>query len=431
MTALAFKVDSAPDVFRDDFARHAASLPGAHLAWLATRRKSAFAAFAKTGTPTRRVEAWKYTDLANALEGELPPAPRHDGPVPDHGVFGEEGARVLLVNGFVHSVHDGYGLEIVDLSRIDAATPDWVSGHLGLMAAGEDQLLGAVSLALMRSGVGIRVRGTHRLHLDFVNLARASMSHARVLIVVERGASLRLLESHLGDSDAAFANLGIELVLEQGAQVEHIRVQSEAAETLHVSSLAASMGRDARYRALYCAVGGKLSRLDAVVRLAETGSEAQLHNVAILKSGIADITTVVDHVAAHTTSRQLFKSVVGGRGRSVSQGRVVVRPGAVKSDSHQLFKALLLSPRAEADAKPELEIFADDVACGHGTAIGDLDPDALFYLRARGIPEAEAKSLLIHAFLADAIEGFGDDALRQALIERLDAALASLGQAEP
>jgi Fe-S cluster assembly protein SufD len=153
--------------------------------------------------------------------------------------------------------------------------------------------------------------------------------------------------------------------------------------------------------------------------------------VAILNNGVADITTVMDHAAAHTTSRQLFKSVVGGRGRSVNQGRVAVRPGAVKSDSHQLFKALLLSPRAEADAKPELEIFADDVACGHGTAIGDLDADALFYLRSRGIPEAEAKSLLIHAFLADAMEGFGDDGIRQTLTERLDAALVSIGQAEP
>src|SRR4029079_14047357 len=131
------------------------------------------------------------------------------------------------------------------------------------------------------------------------------------------------------------------------------------------------------------------------------------------------------HAAPHTTSRQLFKSVVGGRGRSVAQGRVRVREGAVKSDSHQLFKALLLSPRAEADAKPELEIFADDVICGHGTAIGALDADAMFYLRARGIPEDEAKGLLIRAFLDDAMEGFADEAVHGALTARVDASLAS------
>jgi Fe-S cluster assembly protein SufD len=166
------------------------------------------------------------------------------------------------------------------------------------------------------------------------------------------------------------------------------------------------------------------------MKLAAEGAHATLHNIAFLNGGIADITTVMDHAAPHTTSRQLFKSVVGGRGRSVNQGRVSVRKGALKSDSHQLFKALLLSPRAEADAKPELEIFADDVICGHGTAIGALDADALFYLRTRGIPEDEAKGLLIRAFLEDAIEGFADQAVHDVLASRVDAALASLEQVE-
>jgi Fe-S cluster assembly protein SufD len=431
MTALAFKREM-PDAFVNDFAKHATSLPGAELGWLDIRRTAAMAAFAKTGTPTRRVEAWKYTDLANAIDGDFPIAPRHGQDVPLHGFFAEAGARVLLVNGFVHRVENAQGMEIVDLSRLDAGAPDWVRDHLGLMAAGDDQILGAASLALMRGGVAIRVRGASTLHLDFVNLVRASVAHARVLIVVEEGASLRLLESHAGhEPDAGLANLGIELVLKQSARLEHVRLQSEAANALHVTSLAANIARDAHYDALYCALGARLSRLDVGVHLAESGAQARLNNIAVLHSGIADITTVMDHAAAHTTSRQLFKSVVGGRGRSVKQGRVAVRPGAVKSDSHQLFKALLLSNHAEADAKPELEIFADDVACGHGTAIGDLDADALFYLRARGIPEAEAKSLLIHAFLAGVMEGFADEAVRQTLTVHLDAALESLGQAAP
>jgi Fe-S cluster assembly protein SufD len=125
----------------------------------------------------------------------------------------------------------------------------------------------------------------------------------------------------------------------------------------------------------------------------------------------------------------LFKSVVCGHGRSVAQGRVTVREGAVKSDSHQLFKAILLSPRAEADAKPELEIFADDVICGHGTAIGALEADALFYLRARGIPETEARGLLIRAFLEETMQGFADETIHAALWTRLDTALATIGNA--
>src|SRR6185503_19585561 len=224
---------------------------------------------------------------------------------------------------------------------------------------------------------------------------------------------------------------GMELVLKPGAKLEHIRLQREAPSALHVESIGGTLARDAEYRALYAALGARLSRADVRLILSEPGAHATLNNVAVLNAGIADTTTVMDHASPHTISRQLFKSVMSGQGRAVNQGRVTVREGAVKSDSHQLFKALLLGPRAEADAKPELEIFADDVVCGHGTAIGALDADALFYLRARGIPEAEAKGLLIRAFLEDAMQGFGDETIHDALWRALDRRLASLDRAEP
>ena len=243
--------------------------------------------------------------------------------------------------------------------------------------------------------------------------------------MIEDNASLQLLESHVGEA-SGLSNLGIELVLKSGARLDHVRLQTGAPSALHVTSLGATLSRDAQYRALYAALGGKLARLDANIKLTGPGAEANLRSVAALGEGIADITTVMDHASPHTTSRQLFKNVVGGRGRAVTQGRVTVREGAVKSDSHQLFKALLLSPRAEADAKPELEIFADDVICGHGTAIGALDADALFYLRARGIPEREARGLLIRAFLEEVLDGFAVPAVHAVLWERLDAALAAL-----
>jgi len=215
-----------------------------------------------------------------------------------------------------------------------------------------------------------------------------------------------------------------------GAKLEHVRLQAEAPSVRHVTSIGARLGRGAEYRALYAALGAHLSRLDVRIRLEGEGAQANLRNIAAPHMGNADITTVMDHASPHTTSRQLFKSVVGGAGKSVNQGRVLVREGAVKSDSHQLFKSLLLSPRAECDAKPELEIFADDVLCGHGTAIGALDDDALFYLRSRGIPEPEAKELLIQAFLEDAIGDFVDPAVHSALWRRLDGALKIMGQTE-
>ena len=432
MTALAFKREPEPNLFQDDFARNSASLPGAELGWLDVKRRAAMNAFAKTGVPTRRVEAWKYTDLANALQGDLEPAKIFNGTVDAGKRLAEHAdSEILLVNGFLHGATQSAGVEIVDLAKLDAQSPDWVKDHLGMMAAGAGQPLGAVSLGLMRGGVALRVRGDKTLNLDFVNQAggKAQASHTRVLIVVEEGASLRLFETHSGEGTTqTLANIGMELAMKPRAKVEHIRLQAEAASTLHLTSLGATLSQDCEYRALYAAVGARLSRLDIEMSLRASGARATLHSVAVLDSGIADVTAVMDHAAAHTTSRQLFKSVVGGRGRCVNQGRVSVRKGAVKSDSHQLFKALLLSPRAEVDAKPELEIFADDVVCGHGTAIGALDADALFYLRARGIPEGEAKNLLIRAFLADAIAGFGSEAVHDALWKRLDAALESLEQ---
>jgi Fe-S cluster assembly protein SufD len=432
MTALAIRQPLEPDVIQDDFAAHSASLPGAGLAWLDKRRAEAMAAFASTGVPTRRVEAWKYTDLSVSIGEGLAPASRYRDPVRGTGAFAEiPGSRIVFVSGFFDTVQGSEtGVETIDLSVIDSSTPGWVKDHLGRLAADREQPLGAASLALMRSGAAIRVQAPNAaLHLDFLNPARRGdfVSHTRVLIVIEEGASLRLLESHTGEgTDRTLANLGFEFVLMPGAKLEHLRLQAEAPSVRHVTSIGARLGRAAEYRALYAALGAHLSRVDVRIRLEGERAEANLRSVAAPHAGIADITTVMDHASKHTTSRQLFKSVVGGTGRSVNQGRVLVREGAVKSDSHQLFKALLMSPRAECDAKPELEIFADDVVCGHGTAIGTLDDNALFYLRSRGVPQPEAKALLTRAFLEEAIEDFVDPAVHDALWRRLDVALGSI-----
>jgi len=437
MTALALKQAPEPDLFRDDFAAHGPSLPGAGLPWLDKRRAQAMAAYAATGVPTRRVEAWKYTDLAVSLAETLTPASRVRVKAKSAGPFADiPGTRVTFVGGFLHAIEGSdSGIDAADLSTIDAKTPGWVRDHLGLLASGSEQPLGAASLALMRSGAAVRVRSPNAtLHLDFLNPSRRAdvVSHARVLIVVEQGASLRLLESHSGDgADQSLANVGMELVLLPGARLEHVRLQTEAPSVRHVTSLGARLERSAEYRALYAAVGSHLARHDIRMRLEGEGAVADLRSIAVVDTGIADITTVMDHAIGHTTSRQLFRNVVGGSGRAVNQGRVLVREGAMKSDSYQLFKSLLLSPRAECDAKPELEIFADDVVCGHGTAIGALDEDALFYLRSRGIPEPEAKELLIRGFLEEAIGDFADPAVHAALWRRLDAALTTIGKAQP
>ena len=435
-------LDPKTSLFCEDFSANAADLPGAELSWLNMRRSAAIDAFAQTGMPTRHIETWKFTDLAAVVEGDLEPATsclaRQEETDAITGILPlSRATQITLVNGYLHLIGGtelSKFVDVVDLAQLSVRTPEWVEKHLGLHASAADQALGAASLALMRGGVAIRVRANAKdlpsLHVNFVNPVRGHglMSHSRVLLILEEGASLDLLETHTGaGEDQLFANLGMEIVLHRTAQLNHSRFQEESGRTLHVTSIGAVLSRDAKYRALIANLGGRMSRVDMNIQLAEPGADAVVRSITALNGEAhADVTTVIDHVAPHTTSRQLFKSVLGARARSVSQGKVTVRKGAVKSDSHQLFKALLLGLRAEADAKPELEIFADDVVCGHGTAIGALDADALFYLCSRGIPENEARSLLVRAFLEDAIDGFAEGEIHDALWQRIDRALGSI-----
>jgi Fe-S cluster assembly protein SufD len=328
MTVLALKPVADADLFQEDFAANASRLPGAGQDWLDKKRAAALHAFRETGMPTRRVEAWKYTDLAQAIEGQLQPAERFDGPVRSTTPFAAIGGTdLLLVNGFLQdgdkpAAEDG--IDIFDLAKVGPKTPDWVKNNFGLLAAGRGQPLGAASLALMRGGVALRVRSSNAtVRLNFVNVAREfdQVSHGRVMIVVEANASLRLLESHTGEGTAqSLANLGMELKLQDGAKLEHIRLQAEAQNALHIASIGASLERNASYRALYAGLGGQISRVDVEVQLNGPGAQANLHSVAASNSGISDVTTVMDHAKPHTTSRQLFKSIVGGRGRSGESG---------------------------------------------------------------------------------------------------------------
>ena len=327
MSEAALHVDPKTGLFHTDFAANGADLPGAGLDWLDARRGKAMKAFAKTGIPTRRVEAWKYTDLAAVLRSDLEPATPFRGRAAKSAALadpfaGVSGPRLVLFNGFLYRGPDKAPkepeeLEIVDLGRLGRETPDWVKENLGMTASGADQTLGAASLALMRGGVAVRVSRTPPapLHLNFVNPARGAglMSQSRVLIVLEEDASLDLIETHVGEGEEQLlANLGIEIVLKKNARLNHVRLQAEADAVLHVASVGARLAANAHYHALFVALGARLSRADMNIKLAEPGAEANLRCVSVLgEPAHADVTTVMDHAAPHTLSRQLFKSVVG------------------------------------------------------------------------------------------------------------------------
>ena len=332
--------------------------------------------------PTRRVEEWKYSDLARAL-GEAG--------------FGEDSARAVL-----DAV--SAGVEVFDLDEPNR--PQWVTAYYGKLPT---NAVSAVSLAKARGGIALRVLKNKiieaPLHLDF-----AGAGHVRVLLVLEEGAALTLMERN---DPAGNRNAGVEIVLGTNARLDHVRL-APVSDAVQVEEISMRLARDARYYAHFASFGAKLSRLELAVALDGEYAEINLSGVSVLGDGKhADVTTTVTHAVGPTQSSQLFKKVAAGKSQAVYQGKVAVAKGANGVDSRQTAKALLLSPLAEADLKPELEILADDVKCAHGAAVGDLDADSLFYLRARGLPEKEARHLLIHAFLEDVVGAITNTDLRE------------------
>jgi Fe-S cluster assembly protein SufD len=356
------------------------------------RREQAAAHFRARGVPSRRVEDWKYSDLAKAL-GEI--------------VLSEDTASWKL--GALPA-----GVEMFDLA--DANAPDWVKARLGSL---KENTLSAASLAYANGGVALRVTGAVETPVTIEFFGKGNL---RALVVLEKSAELTLVESLSGGEQR---NVGIEIVLGQNAKLHHVRLAPLAAGAIQIEEVAMTVAQDAVYTAHYASFGGKLSRLELDIALEGANAQAHLSGVCVLHGDShADITTRMTHAVGHTQSTQLFKKVAGGKSRAVYQGKVIVSPGAVGADSRQSAKALLLGNQAEADLKPELEIFADDVKCAHGAAVGDLDADSLFYLRARGIPEDDARDLLIHAFLEDAMGGIARDELRDQVRALVNEALA-------
>jgi Fe-S cluster assembly protein SufD len=345
---------------------------------LADRKAEAAAILNSHGVPHRRIEEWKYSDLKSVL--------------------GEAGIGNVFAEWLVESLPAG--VEMFDLAQPNP--PAWVAAHFGHAT---QNVMSAASLSLSAGGAAFRVPKGAAIE-DPLKLDFTGPGHVRALLVLEEGASLSLFE---GAAPATFRNVGFEIVIGAGASLEHVRISPASAEAVLVEEANVRIAAGGRYRAHFAGFGAKLSRMELEIALEGAGANAHLSGVSVLDGKRhSDVTTHVIHRHGDTASTQLFKHVAGGQGRAVYQGRVTVAKGANGSDSVQTAKALLLGEMAEADLKPELEIFADDVKCAHGAAVGDLDADSLFYLRARGIPESQARGLLLHAFLEDAVAQIAD-----------------------
>jgi Fe-S cluster assembly protein SufD len=394
---------------------------------IARLREDAFRQFEMRGLPHRRVEEWKYTDLRAHLREVSPPAPPPDAAAKERA----RGARDLLVALDCRRlvfVDGTFAPELSDLSAEDGLTigslaealargDALVAGHVGQTFATDDVAV-ALNTALMGDGAVIRIaRGAalrRPIHLVFAcGSDRPSSAFIRSLVVMEAGAAATIVESH--DSGDSQVNTALELVVGDGAQVSYFKITR--ARALHVASLLASVGAGATFKTFAYTSDSNVVRNQSFVTFAGEHTHGALRGVSLLRGKEhVDTTLLIEHAAGHCESREQFKSVLDDEAHGVFQGKIVVRPRAQKTDAKMMTRSLLLSDHAEADNKPELEIFADDVVCGHGATTSAPDDNLKFYLMSRGIPEKEAEALLIQAFIGEVIEEIDDEGIRDALM---------------
>ena len=282
-----------------------------------------------------------------------------------------------------------------------------IEAHLGRIAGFEKSSFSALNTAFLEDGVFVLVpRGAvveEPIHLVFLSEAdgEPSVSNPRVLILAEANSQARIIESHLGRG-TYFSNAVTEIACGDGAVLEHYKLQRESVSAFHVQTLAAAQGRAARFDSHNFCLGAALARTDIDVLFQAEGGECSLNGLFVTAgTQHIDNHTLVDHAKPHCTSRQFYKGILDGKSRGVFHGKVIVRPDAQKTDAIQTNKNLLLSREALVNSTPALEILADDVKCKHGSTIGQLDAAALFYLRARGIAEEDARAMLTYGFAAD------------------------------
>ena len=386
----------------------------------ARQRLAAAEAFRRAGLPGgtagRREEAWKYTSLRPVAEAAFhePVDARIDGGALRARLPRIDAPRIVFVDGRFRPDLSAPPTALQFTRFADAAV-------FGMLARPDSEPMVALNTMLAEDGASLSVaEGTDAGMLVLVSLTTdapgASVAfHPRHAIRLAAGARLTLLEMSLGDG-AYLHNPVTEVHVGDDATFTHVRLQNESPAAFHLSTVYAEIAGRGSYDSFALNLGARVARTEVHARLIAARGTAHLNGAQLL-GGVqhADFTTVVQHDAPSCVSRQTVKNVLAGRSRGVFQGRIEVARAAQKTDGYQMNQALLLSPDAEIDTKPELEIFADDVKCSHGATVGELDADQLFYLRSRGIPEAQARSMLVRAFLADSLDVVTHDGIRAVL----------------
>jgi Fe-S cluster assembly protein SufD len=408
-------------------------------AWLGELRSAAFQWVTEHGFPTAKDEAWKYTRVTPILETSFQPAkPGASRGLSDASIeqlIGDYGGpRLVFVNGYFAA----------EFSVLEALPPDTQVTHFATLLRADSgtleapfahafrtqpQAFTALNAALAEDGALVQIPAhttvEEPIHLVFLSDPGATplMTHPRALVLMGAGSRATLVESHVGSgAEVYLSNSVSEVVLDADAALEHYRVQNESTAAFHVALLSVRQAQGSHFAAHSIALGAALARQEVRIMLEGPDAEVALNGLYLPRgTQHLDNQTTIEHLAPRCTSRELYKGVIDDRGHGIFDGRIIVRPGAMKTDASQTNKNLLLSQLAQANTQPRLEIFADDVKCAHGAAVGQLDEQAVFYLRSRGIPLAAARSLLIYGFVREMLELIHLEPLR-AHVERLVAA---------
>ncbi|MCB1495307.1 MAG: Fe-S cluster assembly protein SufD [Bauldia sp.] len=415
----------AEETLAAEFAAARDALPGGER--VRERRDAAFSLFERFGLPHRRVEAWKYTDLRALLRTAAPLAgpatPDLLAPVAeDDPIAGLDRAQLVVANGV-------YRPELSDLDGVEGVTVEALADvaknapdRIGRLFEDSDDVVMALNTALFAGGVYVKVAADAKparpLEVVYLTAAAEPVSVVcRSVVEVGANASMRLIESFRGPAGIAYqVNALTELDIGLGAKVTWSRVQTESEAAQHLASFVARVAGNATLDHLAVNRGAALSRWQGFVMIEGRGARTGFYGATMLAgTEHGDNALVVRHVAPDSTSTELFKNVVDGRATGAFQGMIAVERDAQKTDAKMMTRALLLSDEAQFASKPELEIFADDVRCGHGATAGDIDQTMLFYLMSRGLPRKEAERLLIESFLDEAIDAIDDEPVAEAL----------------
>ena len=426
------------DRYVADFRAFAGNGAGGAPSWLKEIREDAIARFAQLGFPTTKQEAWRFTSVAPIAETRFVRAPRSEVPISESRVErlllrGAAGPRAVFVDGrHAPALSSRVGLpQAVEAGSLAAALgagggSELARAHLARHAAWRESPFAALNTAFLLDGAFVHIPAgvalEQPLELLFISTDQSlgpAVTHPRNLVVVDPGAEAAVIEHYVSLGRGLYwTNAVAEVVVGDGARVEYYRVQSESRDAYHVATTHSQQGRDSYLGLHVVTLGGALTRHDVHTVLDGTGAELILNGLYLLGgTQHADHHTLIEHARPHCASHEFFNGVLDERAHGVFTGRIIVRPGAQRTDSKQTNNNLLLSTEARADSQPQLEIYADDVKCTHGSTTGPIDQTALFYLRSRGLGAAAARAVLTYGFGADILARIGAAAVRDELDE--------------